>query len=86
MSSDWAKWTTAEIKEYNPAGILIPIINYADAVSLGLRNKVCNFMSPYNFSYRSTLQIHPTHPYTTLQIHPIYPYMYPLTPYMFSPS
>jgi hypothetical protein len=40
MSSEWAKWTSEEIKGYNTDGILIPIINYVDGVSLGLRNKV----------------------------------------------
>jgi hypothetical protein len=40
MSSSFAKYTQAEIRKYNPEGVLVPIITYADGVSLGLRNKV----------------------------------------------
>jgi hypothetical protein len=42
MSSNFAKYSEQVIKGYNPAGILIPIVTYADGVCLGVRNKVTN--------------------------------------------
>lgn len=41
MSSTYAKETEASIRTLNPDGILLPVITYADGVSLGVRNKVC---------------------------------------------
>jgi hypothetical protein len=42
MSSEYVRNSEEYIRAINPNGILIPIITYADGVSLGLRNKVCS--------------------------------------------
>jgi hypothetical protein len=44
MSSNFAKYSERTIKEYNPEGLLIPIITYSDGVALGVRNKVLLYL------------------------------------------
>lgn len=45
MSSEFAKHTQAAIRARHTEGILIPVVTYADGVSLGLRNKVSDLLA-----------------------------------------
>jgi len=39
MSSEWARKTLEDIKRIDPNGLLLPIILYADEVSIGMNGK-----------------------------------------------
>jgi len=39
MSSEWSHKTIEEIQEIDPNGLLLPILFYADGVSIGMNGK-----------------------------------------------